>query len=73
MGYKNTKYLMIPEHLIFRSVKEMAQDGEPSGDEDDFIRRRTDYAVEVLLAYATGMETIRAALPETPKEFSFGM
>ncbi|MFW2383497.1 MAG: NADPH-dependent FMN reductase [Acidimicrobiales bacterium] len=73
LGYKNTKYLMIPEHLIFRSVKEMVQDGDPSGDEDDFIRRRTDYAVEVLLAYAAGMEAIRAALPDTPKEFSFGM
>lgn len=73
LGYKNTKYLMIPEHLIFRSVKEMVQDGEPSGDEDAFIRRRTDFAIGVLIAYAEGMGAIRSALPDTPKEFGFGM
>lgn len=72
-GYKNTKYLMIPEHLIFRNVNEMVQDGEASGPEDEFIRRRTDYAVAQLLAYARGMGAIRAALPEEPKDFAFGM
>jgi NAD(P)H-dependent FMN reductase len=73
LGYKNSKYLMIPEHLIFRSVTEMVRDGEPSGREDDFIRRRTDFALSVLMAYAEGMRAIRAELPETPREFSHGM
>ena len=72
-GYKNAKYLMIPEHLIFRNVKEMVQDGDPSGPEDVFIRRRTDFAVAQLLAYADGMGAIRAALPSEPKDFAFGM
>jgi NAD(P)H-dependent FMN reductase len=73
MGYKNAKYLMIPEHLIFRSVADMAQGEDPSGGEDDFIRRRTDFAVGVLIAYAEGMGDIRSTLPETPREFSHGM
>ncbi len=72
-GYKNAKYLMIPEHLIFRNVKEMVHTDEPSGPEDAFIRRRTDFAVAQLLAYADGMGAIRAALPEEPKDFAFGM
>ncbi len=73
LGYKNSKYLMIPEHLIFRSVNDLVQDGEPSGREDDYIRRRTDFAVSVLITYAEGMGAIRDALPDTPREFRFGM
>ena len=72
-GYKNAKYLMIPEHLIFRNVKDLVQSDEPSGPEDEFIRRRTDFAVAQLLAYAGGMAAIRAALPDEPKNFAFGM
>ncbi|MBT8240937.1 MAG: NAD(P)H-dependent oxidoreductase [Acidimicrobiia bacterium] len=73
LGYKNTKYLMVPEHLIFRSVNDMVHDGDRSGDEDDYIRRRTDFAIAVLINYAEGMEAIRAALPVPPREFGFGM
>ncbi|NNE94397.1 MAG: NAD(P)H-dependent oxidoreductase [Acidimicrobiales bacterium] len=73
IGYKNTKYVMIPEHLIFRSVNDLLHEGEPSGKEDLFMRRRTDHAVAELLIYAKGLASIRAELPETPREFRFGM
>lgn len=73
IGYKNTKYVMIPEHLIFRSVNDLLHEGEPSGKEDLFMRRRTDHAVAELLVYAKGLASIRAELPETPKDFQFGM
>ncbi len=72
-GYKNTKYLMIPEHLIFRNVKELVQDGDPVSDDDKFMRRRTDYAVAQLLAYARNLGAVRSELPETPDDFGFGM
>jgi len=73
IGYKNTKYVMIPEHLIFRNVKDLVQEGESTSEEDTFMRRRTDYAVAQLLAYSRHMGAVRAELPETPKDFAFGM
>lgn len=72
-GYKNAKYLMIPEHLIFRNVKEMVVGEEPAGPDDDHLRRRSDFAVATLLAYARGMTDVRRALPDTPSDFRFGM
>ncbi len=72
-GYKNTKYVMIPEHLIFRNVKEMLTGATASSAEDDYIRRRADFAIATLLAYADGLAGVRSRLPETPREFRFGM
>lgn len=72
-GYKNSKYVMIPEHLVFRNVKELMVDEAASSEDDDYIRRRTDFAVATLLAYAEGLAAVRASLPVTPPDFRFGM
>lgn len=73
IGYKNTKYVLLPEHLIFRNVKELVTGPETVGADDDYIRRRADFAIATLLAYASGLAEVRGLLPVTPREFRFGM
>jgi NAD(P)H-dependent FMN reductase len=58
-GYKNTKIAYIPEHVIVRKVEEVLNTPEANNEDDAFIRRRIDFALQVLDIYDQNFKGIR--------------
>lgn len=74
-GYKNCKLTYIPDHLIFRHVGEILVDN-PSDDfkdQDSYMRERSDYSLNVLLAYADALKKVRETGVTDTEKFAFGM
>jgi NAD(P)H-dependent FMN reductase len=63
-GYKNTLYNIIPEHLIIRNVQKVLNtfeiDEQIDSREDVFLKKRTRFAVNLLLKYAKALQIVRA-------------
>lgn len=60
MGSKNTHYVVIPEHLVVADVKNVMNSHDLEGDDDDqYIKKRADYAVSVLVEYAKALKNVR--------------
>lgn len=60
-GYKNNRMVYIPDHLIVRNV-EKVMNGHEIGDgkdEDNYIKRRALYSLNVLEAYAIALKRMR--------------
>jgi hypothetical protein len=72
-GYKNTRLLYIPEHLIVRGVEEVLNQPEAENKSDNFIRERADYALDILLAYAKSQKVLRETTNFRFDEFENGM
>ncbi|WP_221801814.1 NADPH-dependent FMN reductase [Oceanobacter mangrovi] len=71
-GYKNTRLVFTPEHLILRGVGDLwKEEGSASGEE--YLSKRTRFAVEQLLDYATALKPIRSKLVAAQAEFGNGM
>lgn len=58
-GYKNTRVLYLPEHLIVRDVEQMLHGDAPASAADGYLRRRADAALALLGKYATALAPIR--------------
>lgn len=56
MGYKNNHYVITPESLIVSRVKETLVDGQLT---DEKVRARADYALKILMEYATALTLVR--------------
>ena len=50
-SYKNPRVLYIPEHLIFRKVEEILNEKIPVNKNDEYMRKRTEFALSVLFEY----------------------
>jgi multimeric flavodoxin WrbA len=72
-GYKNNRVLYIPEHLIIRNVESVMNEGEHENEADTFIKKRTDYALEILLAYSKSQKILRETTDFRFSEFENGM
>ncbi len=75
-GYKNSKIVYTPEHLIVRNVADMMNDLDAKGGEghDQSLRERTSHAIDCLVAYAKAFKTMRETTPDLIKEkYPFGM
>ena len=72
-GYKNCRIAYLPEHLIVRHVEAVLNEGEAAGEGDLRIRRRADYALDILGKYATALKPVRAAIDLTDPAFTNGM
>lgn len=70
-GYKNCRLCHIPEHLIIRQVEKMMNEEDAADTEDARIRRRADYALQVLLQYSEALAPIRSRIEMG--EFPTGM
>lgn len=70
-GYKNCRLCHIPEHLIIRQVEKVMNEGDAADAEDARIRRRSDYALQVLLQYTEALAPIRGRIEMG--EFPTGM
>jgi len=74
-GYKNSKIVYTPEHLIVRSAPKMMTDNDPAGGEgfDKDIRERAEHALHVLVTYAKAFKDIRATDGVIVDKYPFGM
>ncbi len=71
-GYKNTRVLYLPEHLIVRDVDAMLHGPSPASRDDDYLRRRADAALSLLGKYAAALAPIREGIWDY-KAFGNGM
>lgn len=60
-GYKNNRMVYIPDHLIVRNVEKVMNDHDIGDDksEDNYIKRRALFSLDVLSAYAASLKTMR--------------
>lgn len=71
-GYKNSRLLYLPEHLILRDANDLwvGQEGRMS---DTYLADRTRYALDLLHTYAAALKPVRGKLCAGLAEFSNGM
>jgi NAD(P)H-dependent FMN reductase len=72
-SYKNTQICWIPEHVIVRHVEAMFNQAEPSGTDDVLVRQRLQYGLEVLLAYARALTSVRESGVIDSQRYRWGM
>ncbi|MCC5790117.1 MAG: NAD(P)H-dependent oxidoreductase [Opitutales bacterium] len=58
-GTKNNRLCWIPEHLIVRQVGEVFNGPEAAGKSDAYLRKRLQYGLRILDAYAKTLTPIR--------------
>ena len=51
-GYKNSRLVYIPEHVLIHDVNDMLLGATPASDRDAWLRRRIEFADRILLEYA---------------------
>jgi len=56
MGYKNKRFVVIPESLYYDRVQENLIDGKLT---NDYILERTDYALKILIEYTKSLKLVR--------------
>ncbi|MEM3112314.1 MAG: NAD(P)H-dependent oxidoreductase [Candidatus Anstonellales archaeon] len=56
MGYKNKRFVVIPESLYYEQVEKILVDGALT---DNQTTERTDYALKVLVEYAKALNAVR--------------
>jgi hypothetical protein len=61
-SYKNNRLCWLPEQLIARHVKALCNDDESENDAPHHraFSERCEYALDLLLAYARALESVRA-------------
>jgi NAD(P)H-dependent FMN reductase len=72
-SYKNSRILYIPEHLIVRDAASMFAGDAPSGKDDEYLRKRADFALTGLIGYTKALKPLRDSGILTSKEFLNGM
>lgn len=72
-GYKNSRILYLPEHVIVRDVNNVLNDTAETTEADGYIRRRLDFALRILTSYADALGPVRASGVTASKDFANGM
>lgn len=71
-GYKNSRLLWLPEHLILRDVNDLWSD-DASGQSDDYLQARATYAIGQLKTYTEALAPVRQQLIDGLDDFPNGM
>lgn len=71
-SYKNTRIAYLPEHLIVHDVENVFNENL-GGADDDYIRRRADYCIDLLVAYSDALNSVRDKGLARNKDFANGM
>ena len=71
-GYKNTKWVYIPDHLIVRFVNSVMNGEDPADENDALIRDRALYSLKQLRLYAQALQSVRNGM-EWDDRFKYGM
>jgi NAD(P)H-dependent FMN reductase len=61
-SYKNCRLCYLPEHLIVRQVEKVLNTPHATSEEDERIRPRIDYALDVLAKYAAALKPVRGSI-----------
>ena len=72
-SYKNCRLCYLPEHLIIRGVEKVLNDVEPVSEDDQRIRARMDYDLDILARYAQALKPVREAIDMSNPAFTNGM
>lgn len=72
-SYKNNRILYIPEQLIIRDVEKLFNEGEPTLEQDIYLRQRTEYSLDLLLEYSRALRQVRASGVIDLKAYPNGM
>jgi NAD(P)H-dependent FMN reductase len=72
-SYKNNRILYIPEQLIIRDVDKLFNEGEPTLEQDIYLRQRTEYSLDLLLEYSAALRQVRASGVVDYKAYPNGM
>lgn len=72
-GYKNSRLVYIPEHVLVHDVADMLVGDTPTSDRDAWLRRRIEFADRILLAYAEALAPIRSSGLAEHADFPYGM
>lgn len=72
-GYKNSRLVYIPEHVLVQDVADVLAGETPASDRDAWLRRRIEFADRILLEYAKALAPIRASGLTEHADFPYGM
>lgn len=72
-GYKNSRLVYIPEHVLVQDVTDVLAGATPASDRDAWLRRRIEFADRILLEYAKALAPIRASGLTEHADFPYGM
>lgn len=72
-GYKNTMLCYLPEHIIIRQVNSMLKEETPQNEDDIYVRKRIDYALNLLGGYAKSLKDVRGSGLVDLKTYPNGM
>ena len=72
-GYKNSRLVYIPEHVLIHDVNDMLLGATPASDRDAWLRRRIEFADRILLEYAKALTPIRTSGLTEHADFPYGM
>ncbi|MBC9248691.1 NADPH-dependent FMN reductase [Pseudomonas alcaligenes] len=72
-SYKNCRICFIPEQLIVRQVEAVLNDVQAADGDDQRIRLRADWALEVLLEYAEALRGLPQRIDWSEPQFGNGM
>ncbi|MBB2496345.1 NADPH-dependent FMN reductase [Aquipseudomonas ullengensis] len=72
-GYKNCRLGYLPEHLIVRNVTAVLNDGPAANEDDQRIRARVDYALDILGKYGVALKPVRESIDLNVAAFANGM
>jgi NAD(P)H-dependent FMN reductase len=72
-GYKNSRLVYIPEHVLIHDVNDVLLNATPASDRDAWLRRRIEFADRILLEYAKALAPIRTSGLTEHADFPYGM
>jgi len=72
-GYKNSRIVYLPEHVLVQDVADVLVGDAPASDRDAWIRRRIEFADRLLLEYAKALAPIRSSGLTEHADFPYGM
>ena len=72
-SYKNCRLCYLPEHLIVRQVEQRLNMPQAASEEDQRLRARIDYALDILAKYATALKPVRETIDMSNAAFANGM
>lgn len=72
-GYKNCRLCYLPEHLIVRHVEKVLNGSDVTSDDDQRLRNRIDFALDIFAKYGEALKPVRASIDIDQPAFATGM
>jgi azobenzene reductase len=72
-SYKNSRVCYLPDHVLVKNAPNVLNGGASTGPDEDYLRKRIDYSVDLLAQYEKALKPIRSSGMLNYKDFPFGM